>query len=216
MAWDYVSRSRSKDTSNPYKDTPSYLRKTWSEPGVVVNAAYRPRFRMQCADPPSRGGWCLSPRGLVSEVYGIKPIRLQVQIYYFDTIDQKGYWYTFRYTGSKTSATYNAWDKALNSASRTSNVRWVVRKWDKPWQARNGYAPANVQKELFTDAYALTRPVLLRKIALRNQTERTIKKEQRDTTAAREALRQADKPATISPLLLLGAAAGAYFLYKRA
>ena len=216
MVWEYVSRSRTKDTSNPFKDTASYLRRAWEKPGVYADAAYHQAFRIQCAEPPGPGGRCLSPRGAVGEVYGKQPIKIQVQIWYFNGVDRKGHWYKYKYTGSTSSPTYRAWDTALNAATATSNVDWVVRKWDKPWNARGGYAPGNVMESLFDDAYALTRPVLLKKIALRNQKERKIQTDLLASITAQEKMRRQNRAGKLSPFLIFGVAAGAYLLYQRA
>jgi len=164
-----------------------------THPGnLIVDVGWTWARRPQCISRP-RQGVCWG--GMKYETYGVRPLHIVAQQYYYDSIGKKGYWYEYRFEGT-TGATYSAWYAAADAATNSSNVSWI----------NNGKASSAVQTETRNTAAAMTTPVLLRLIAEHLQTSRTVRREEFVAQTKRELEKEQPSPAfPWMPIAVVGA-----------
>ena len=179
----------------------TYLGRTAQPGDLIVDVGWTVGIRPNCRTEPVYGV-CTSLGGLKMEYYALSPLHIVAQQYYYDSIGRKGYWYEYRYEGS-TGRTYSAWYDAANAATNSSNVSWI----------NNGKASSAVQVETRDHAIAMTRPVLLRKIAEHLQTSRTRVRDEIARQNQRE-LEEQSPPQSI-PWLPIAVVGGGVLLYMR-
>jgi hypothetical protein len=179
----------------------SNLRGRLTKGNLIVDVGWTLAVRPNCRTRPT-AGVCLS--GLKTEYYALPPLNIVAQQYYFDSMSQKGYWYEYRFEGS-TGATYTAWYAAADAATNSSNVGWI----------NNGKASAAVQIETRDTAASLTRPVLLRRIAQRLQTTRSIRAEEYAQQTKLEDDGAEETPTTIPWLPIAVVGAGVLLFMRR-
>jgi len=202
VTWTYLKKTASKSTGDQLRGTRNALKYTWDTGGARIQAGWTQGFNAhQCSHRP-RAGFCGSQK---AEFYARNPVRVYLQQYYYDSVDKKGYWYHFRLDGRGT--TYDAWKRALDAATNSSNVRW----------RNNGKASRETQVQAFDEAYALSRPVLVRMIAQMNQTTRTTRREEiaRQTPKTTEDQGPEAAPVNIPWLAMAALGGGAYYLWMR-
>jgi hypothetical protein len=137
------------------------LRRRLTKGNLIVDVGWTMGVRPNCRTRPTNGV-CLS--GLKTEYYALSPLHIVAQQYYFDSMSKKGFWYEYAFEGSS-GATYSAWYEAANAATNSSNVTWI----------NNGKGSPALQAETLDTAAHITRPVLVRLIAQKLQTDRSVR-----------------------------------------